>query len=108
MCKTPTGSEEKMFSILEDLGLAFEFQKIFAVKDKWIKLKIVDFYLSDYKLIVEVDGRYHSFKSKQFYKDKKRDKLLLKRPDVKAVVHITNKEIETLGTEKILKRIESY
>lgn len=44
-----------MFSLLKQLGVDFEVE----YSPKWIKPKRYDFYLPDYKIIIEMDGGFH-------------------------------------------------
>lgn len=54
--------EEIAFStILRNLGVAFEFRKIFQNDDSWV---IVDFFVSSVQLVIELDGKQHLFNKK--------------------------------------------
>lgn len=53
----PSDLEREMVSILEGLGLAFERERV--VQPSTGRALLVDFYLSDYNLAIEVNGRVH-------------------------------------------------
>ncbi len=63
--------EKEVAKILEHLCINYEFQKIMGHY-------IVDFYLSDYNLIIEVDGASHQWR-KQRRRDVIRDHYFLRR-----------------------------
>lgn len=103
-----TMAEKGLIEILQINNIRFEFQRIFNVEtSKKPKYKIVDFYLPDYKLVVEVDGNYHQ-DIKQVRKDHGRTNKLIKKAGIDNVVRFTNDEIEHLDHEQIINRIMSY
>ena len=58
----PSKLEERMQVFLEELGIRYEFQKIFYIyaNDGWIiRYYIADFYIPDKDMIIEVDGKFH-------------------------------------------------
>ncbi|HEC64568.1 MAG TPA: DUF559 domain-containing protein [bacterium] len=63
--------EKEITRILESLCVKYEFQKVMAHY-------IVDFYLPDYHLIIEVDGLSHKWR-KQKNRDMTRDHYFLRR-----------------------------
>jgi very-short-patch-repair endonuclease len=70
----PSPLEEKMKGLLEKYHIEYEWQKISYIKadDGWIiRYYIADFYIPKFKIIVEVDGKFHD---KQKGYDKKRTK----------------------------------
>ena len=64
MRENPTYSEKKFYDYLVAHRVKFEFQKILYCSKSYI----VDFFLIDYKIIVEIDGEYH-FTEEQQEKD---------------------------------------
>jgi len=83
-----TPSERLVFSYLKRLDYKVEIQKIiFHSKGKFY---IADFYLPDYNIVIEVDGKQHNF-----YKNRMRDDLRthrLKKSGVRDVLRFSNKE----------------
>ena len=72
---------EKLFKAkLKAINIAYEFKKIVYTKRSFY---ILDFYLPDYQLVIELDGKYHEDK-KQKIKDNER-----------------TEELKTLGFTKI-------
>jgi len=62
-------SELKAKSILDQLEIRYEYQKIYGPY-------VLDFYLPDYRIDLEMDGFHHKFKRKS---DKRRSQWLRKR-----------------------------
>lgn len=56
-----TEAEKIFYKYLEDHRVNFEFQKILCPD----KCYIVDFFLVDYKVVVEIDGGYHDNEEQQ-------------------------------------------
>lgn len=56
-----TEAEKIFYKYLEDHRVKFEFQKILCPN----KCYIVDFFLIDYQIIVEIDGGYHDTEEQQ-------------------------------------------
>ena len=59
----PSRLEERMKEFLDDMGVRYEFQKIFYIyaDDGWIiRYYIADFYIPDKDIIIEVDGKFHN------------------------------------------------
>ena len=62
MKKHPSWLEKKMMEFLDNQHIKYEFQKVFFIKSKGGFIKsyyIVDFYIPDKKVILEVDGQFH-------------------------------------------------
>lgn len=68
----PTSIELKVMSVLESLGIMFEFQKVF---DR----AIVDFYIPNGKKIIEADGDYWHSIPEVKERDKRRDYFLKRK-----------------------------
>ena len=84
---------EKIFEVYLKLNnLKYEFQKIVYTENSFY---IVDFYLPDYNLVVEIDGGYH-FEWKQKLKDKNRTKTLISI-GFRFVKRIKNEEVKSKG-----------
>lgn len=110
-----TTAEKSAKALLKSMGIKYEFQKIFYYKSKIDKYKtcfyIVDFYLPDANMAIEIDGEYHQT-SKQKTADKKRT-MVLRGSGLSDVVRFTNDQVlndinyvrVSLATNKrILKR----
>ena len=68
-----------------------------------VNLYITDFYCHKYKLIIEVDGKYH-FSNEQKKKDEERTEIL-KFNDIQ-VIRFTNEEVES-NVEDVLRQIRN-
>lgn len=102
MSRKPTLAEIRMIWLLQHLRLEYIFQKAFLTKYSFY---IVDFYLSDYKLVIEVDGKRHYADKNQSWYDDKRTTYL---QDVRRckVIRFTNKEIIN-ESEKVKNMLQS-
>ena len=91
MIAFPSKLEERMMSFLDDLGVCYEFQKIFYIyaDDGWIiRYYIADFYVPDKNIIIEVDGKFHD---RQRLHDKHRTKMIQEHyPDVEVLRYTWN------------------
>ena len=97
----PSPLEERMLSFLKVHHIKFDFQKIFYIynDDYIVRYFIADFFLPDYNLIIEVDGKFHD-KHKQA--DRDRTKLLkLHYPGVE-VIRFKWKDLSDGGKMKAL------
>jgi len=84
---------EKIFkAILKSLKVKYEFQHVVFVNVEG-KFFIVDFYLPDYNIGIEVDGGHHS-EHEQMLKDEERTKLILKRVKMRSIIRFKNTEVE--------------
>ena len=88
MRNNPTFYEKKFYDYLVQHRVNFEFQKILYCTKSYI----VDFFLIDYKVVVEIDGEYH-FTEDQKEKDWQRSLDIYKTYGYK-VLRISNKQIE--------------
>lgn len=82
--KNPTLTELRVMTILDSIGIKYEFNYL-------IKRYIVDFYLPDKKIIIELDGSQHKT-SKQ--KDLLRDSWFWRNGF--KVIRLWNSEVEKL------------
>lgn len=100
--------EEKIFrSFLERNGVKYQFQKIVYIRDKDALIKkfyILDFYLPDYKLAVEIDGDYHNTKE-QMELDAERESTIIKHYPNVSFLRIKNQDVTY---KKLNTIIEDY
>lgn len=88
-----TESEKKFKAVLKALDVKYEYQHIVFINDKG-NFFILDFYLPDYNVGIEIDGGYH-FTAKQYVKDSERTKLILRFIKIRSILRFKNKEIDT-------------
>lgn len=103
LIKKQTNSEKVFKAKLKSLGIKYEFQKIVFDGDKFY---IVDFYIPKLKLVIEIDGGYHTTKD-QIYKDKVR----ISRLSIlgyKRVSRFTNEEAISIKDFKIKEILNKY
>lgn len=93
-----TPAEIAFQHILIDLRIQYEFQKVFGKNSKF---RIVDFWLPQLRMVVEIDGGYHS-NPIQGWKDSQRERSLLKqhRGKIKRIVRFTNEEVKDVDLVK--------
>jgi very-short-patch-repair endonuclease len=93
-----TPSEIAFQHILIDLRIQYEFQKVFGKNNKF---RIVDFWLPQLKVVVEIDGGYHTSPI-QGWKDSQRERSLLKqhRGKIKRIIRFTNDEVKDVELVK--------
>jgi very-short-patch-repair endonuclease len=96
LIKNQTKSEGVFKAKLKSLKINYEFQKIIYDNDKFY---IVDFYLPDSNIVVEIDGGYHNTKD-QIYKDKLRSSRL-SILGYKKIKRFTNEEAINIKDFKI-------
>lgn len=98
-----TPSELALMALLDGAFIHFKFQKGFIQGAKMFY--IIDFYLPNFKLCIEVDGRYHDDPQAVRY-DKIREKYLT---DIRglAVLRIRNEEVADLTQEQLSTLIRS-
>lgn len=97
-----TPAEKKLRQVLYSLRIQHQFQKTFFLKKK--RLFIVDFFLPQYKLAIEVDGSQHQLDSKQLDYDEYRTNLLELNRDLR-VVRFTNQDV-LYNTGYVVNRIK--
>lgn len=100
LVKNQTPSETKMKAILKFMGIKYEFQKIFYTETTFY---IVDFYLPDRNIVIELDGGYHNTKE-QKAKDRKRSKALM--GEIDGVYRLKNEAVENVEITK--KLVEGF
>lgn len=93
-----TGAECVFAKILQRNNINFVFQRPFMRGETFA---IVDFWLPDYGVIVEIDGGYHCDPI-QIQKDAARTADLMKKGKVKGLVRFTNEQV--MGDEDSLLR----
>ena len=99
-----TSTELKMKLLLNELGVKYEFQKIYYVGYSFY---IVDFYIPEYNLVVEIDGQQHYNWNDKIY-DRLRTENLVYLNGVKRVVRFDNKDltVDTFVKERLLKEFD--
>lgn len=97
-----TPAEKKLRQILYSLRIQHQFQKAFCLRKK--RLFIVDFYIPQYKLAIEVDGSHHQSDLKQQGYDEYRTNLLELNRDLR-VVRFTNQDV-LYNTGYVVNRIK--
>ena len=95
-----TEAEIKFCQVLDEYGFKYEFQKPFKHFDTFV---IVDFYLPDYLMVVEIDGGYH-LDPEQAWQDGLRTGRLLDKNKIKKVVRFSNEEVLS-SAEKVVRRL---
>ena len=83
-----TSSEKAFAEILAAHGIRFDFQHPFR---RGKTFAIVDFWLPDYGVVVEIDGGYHNI-PQQAEKDATRSADLLRKEKVRRIVRFTNEQ----------------
>lgn len=97
--KEQTKSEIITKASLKSLKISYDFQKIFYNEETFY---IVDFYLPEYNVVLEIDGGYHN-DPEQRLKDSRREKFLKRFNRIKYIGRIKNEE--TLNTIELRKKI---
>ena len=87
--KEQTRAEVITKAVLKSLKVSFEFQKIFYNEETFY---IVDFYLPDFNVVLEIDGGYHSTEEQKL-KDKRREKFLRRYNKIKYIGRINNEVV---------------
>ena len=103
LLKNPTEAELIMKSKLDKIKIKNMFQKGFWKGDFSC---IVDFYLpKPYKIVIEVDGGYHTT-DKQKYRDSFKDRYLIEERGFK-VLRFTNEEAKEISLTKLKDMIRT-
>ena len=84
-----TPAEKQFKKILNSIHIAYDFQRIIRSKKQHY---IVDFYLPEYHVVIEIDGGYHD-NPEQIKKDEQRAKNLQANKIVARVLRFTNDEV---------------
>jgi len=98
-----TESEIKFKAVLKSIGVKYEYQHIIFV-DEFGKFFILDFYLPDYNIGIEIDGGYH-FTHEQMLRDSERTKLILRKIKIRSVLRFTNNQVEV--NEYFLNKVKT-
>lgn len=100
LCERATEAEKHFKSILDHAGIRFKFQNVMKRSNTF---SIVDFYLTQYSAVVEIDGGYHDT-PEQAEKDRKRTRDLLNKNGVSVVIRFRNDEV-FLGDKYVLRKL---
>ena len=100
LLKKATSSEKAFSRILDGLNIKYEPQKILYNNHHYF---IVDFFLTDENLVVEIDGGYHNTRDVK-NKDKYRTNIIMKN-GIDQVIRFTNEQVEC--SDYAEKRIKS-
>lgn len=102
--KNATPTELKMKMLLSELGVAYEFQKIYFVGFSYY---IVDFYLPEYNMVIEIDGQQHYEYNASIY-DRLRTDNLTYLHGISRVIRFDNKDlaIDTDVKNRLLKELK--
>lgn len=93
-----------IFKLLSDLHINFQFQLPHIHRNKLQKLYILDFLLTDYNIVLEIDGKqFHSSKEDK-KKDSQRTRHLKK--DGFHVLRLWNSQVTLLDKNQLLQIIE--
>jgi leucyl-tRNA synthetase len=98
MRSNPTPYEELLWSVLRKRQLSgFKFLRqhpiYYRINNSWVEFFIADFYCSELKLIIEVDGKIHE--STREYDEERDSKLLSKGI---RVIRIKNEELKKMDS----------
>ena len=99
MRKNPTEAEKVLWEALRDKGLGVKFRQQHIIEDF-----IVDFYCNEYKVTVEVDGKYHD-RPEQRVSDEQRTARLNELGYTE--LRFTNEEI-LHDIDNVLKKIKTF
>ena len=102
LIQTATKAEKKFIGILKSNDIKYEFQKICYYEDSYY---IVDFFIPESRLVVEIDGRYHD-SSEQQRDDQLRTRRLIKLCNISNVIRFTNDELD--NKEAVLSKLNEY
>ncbi len=100
-----TPHEKIVKSYLDFIGLHYKFQKIFYTKDKRKIPMIVDFYIDDYKLVIEIDGSQHTYDAKQKQKDVLRDSYFAKLGIF--TLRVKNNDLEKMSLDQFKRLLKN-
>uniref|UniRef100_A0A6H1ZDK0 DUF559 domain-containing protein n=1 Tax=viral metagenome TaxID=1070528 RepID=A0A6H1ZDK0_9ZZZZ len=95
--KKQTLHEKKFALLLKKMDIKFFLQKFFKTKAKsGDRYYIVDFYLPDKKIVVEINGRHHQNEDQKKL-DTLRTRRLLRLDSIDRVVRLSNDTVNTLS-----------
>lgn len=98
LIKNQTPAEKLFKAYLKSAGIKYEFQKVVYVDNT--QFYILDFFLPEYTIAVELDGGYH-FTKEQLELDILRTKKLVTTKIVKDVFRLKNEEVNTSCIDKL-------
>jgi very-short-patch-repair endonuclease len=100
-----TQPEKNTKAVLKSLDIKYDFQRIFY---NYNGFYIVDFYLPDHGIVIEIDGGFH-YEDSHLIKDKERTSLLKSHNNIKYLGRIPNKDtFNTVGLANKIKTILHY
>lgn len=109
LSKNRTTWETKLYNTLKDLHYKFEFQvPVIVNKLKAPQLFILDFYLKEFNLVIEVDSKQFHSNPKDIKSDNRRTKLLKKEGfDIlrfwnSQITRYSKEEIQAIISQRIL------
>lgn len=109
LSKNRTQWETSLYNTLKELHYKFEFQvPVIVNKLKAPQLFILDFYLKEFNLVIEVDGKQHHTSPKDVKSDNRRTKLLRKEGfDIlrfwnSQITRYSKEEIQAIISQRIL------
>lgn len=109
LSKNRTTWETKLYNTLKDLHYKFEFQvPVIVNKLKAPQLFILDFYLKEFNLVIEVDSKQFHSSPKDIKSDNRRTKLLKKEGfDIlrfwnSQITRYSKEEIQAIISQRIL------
>jgi len=109
LSKNRTAWETKLYNTLKDLHYKFEFQvPVIVNKLKAPQLFILDFYLKEFNLVIEVDSKQFHSNPKDIKSDNRRTKLLKKEGfDIlrfwnSQITRYSKEEIQAIISQRIL------
>lgn len=98
--------EEKIFrSFLDRNGIKYQFQKIMYLKNSIGNIKkfyILDFYLTEYKIAVEIDGGYHNTKEQMELDALRESEIIKQYPEIR-FLRFKNEDIKHSIIREILE-----
>jgi len=99
-----TPAELKMKLLLTEMGIKYEYQKIYFVG---FSFYLVDFYLPEHNVVVEIDGQQHYSYNAKIY-DRLRTENLVHLHNVKRVIRFDNKDltVDTFVKTRLLKELD--
>ena len=99
-----TKPEKIVKRMLRKMGIEFKFQWIFFGKKRFV---IADFYLPDFEVVLEIDGKDH-YKEDALIYDKYRTDFLKNRCGILDVIRFKNAEVTDSGGEVMKKLADRF
>jgi very-short-patch-repair endonuclease len=98
-----TASEKRFKAMLKMCEINYEFQKIFYTLTDFKKYCVVDFYIPDKNIVIEIDGGVHDT-ARNKAEDSKRSRLLRRMFKVE-IIRVNNYQLS--NTEECMRFIET-